>query len=95
MQKIIFKQLLTLSLMAGRNTVLVFPELIKMVKLRRFKGGKERREEVLTILRQLPVSFDDGKSLTLHNLLISYQKELQDSTASVPIAISRLNIDPC
>lgn len=64
-----------------------------MIKLRYFKGGKERREEALIILEKLIISFENDQDIKLRNVLLSYRKELQDNSTSIPIAISRLNVE--
>lgn len=64
-----------------------------MIKLRYFKGGKEHREEALAILEKLIIYFENDQAIKLRNVLLSYRKELQDNSTSIPIAISRLNVE--
>lgn len=59
-----------------------------------FSGGKERKNEAITILEGLIKDLDsETKNLPVQKVLSSYRKELIDEPSSIPFILSRMNIE--
>ncbi|MEY8463136.1 bacteriocin immunity protein [Streptococcus merionis] len=65
-----------------------------MTGLKWFSGGTDRRKEALTILEDfIQIMGDKPNLISLEMVLISYMKELEDPSESVPYILSRMNIE--
>ena len=65
-----------------------------MGKLKWFSGGADRRDEALAILEELiQMVKDEPRLLPLRTVFLSYKKELEDSSISVPYILSRMSIE--
>lgn len=65
-----------------------------MTKLKWFFGGTDRRKEALIILEDfIQMVNDEPRFISLKMVLISYKKELEDASISVPYILSRMNIE--
>lgn len=59
-----------------------------------FSGGKERKNEAITILEGLIKDLDsETKNLPVQKVLSSYRKELIDEPSSIPFILSGMNIE--
>ncbi|MGT2958705.1 bacteriocin immunity protein [Streptococcus bovimastitidis] len=66
-----------------------------MSYLKWFSGGKDRKEEAVTILELLIASHSKGNnpSQTFIKVLCQYRDELQSNGTSVPLILSLLNVE--
>lgn len=66
-----------------------------MKKLKWFSGGKDRKEEAITAISKLINNLDSKSNgyNALHDTLQNYQVELENGESSVPLVLSRMNIE--
>ncbi|MBX9075363.1 bacteriocin immunity protein [Streptococcus anginosus] len=60
-----------------------------MVKIKWFSGGKERRDEAITIIDELLSNLTDSD---LKKVLLSYREELKKQEIATPFILSRMNL---
>ncbi|MGX6979254.1 bacteriocin immunity protein [Vagococcus elongatus] len=65
-----------------------------MEKLKWFAGGKERKEQAVTLITELLSELkNDPKSYSLQKLLINYQEDLERQQTAIPYILSRMTMD--
>lgn len=65
-----------------------------MVGLKWFSGGEERKKEAIVIIDSLLVSLSENATdRPLKNFFLFYRRELESSGISVPLILSRMNVE--
>lgn len=65
-----------------------------MPKLKWFSGGKERRDDALTLLDSIMIDIRGlERAESLQDILSSYKEELEHPNAPIPISLSRFNVE--
>ncbi|MEG0286710.1 MAG: bacteriocin immunity protein [Vagococcus sp.] len=65
-----------------------------MEKLKWFSGGKDRSEQVVAIITDLLTDLNnDQKTMSLQLVLTNYKNELIKKESSIPLILSRMNLD--
>ncbi|ADG40254.1 bacteriocin immunity protein [Leuconostoc kimchii] len=58
-----------------------------------YTGGQERGKAALELLTQLRQQVDGAEYVALQEILASYFKEIKTETGSIPLILSRMNLD--
>lgn len=64
-----------------------------MSAIKWFTGGQERGQAALELLKQLRQQVDGAKYVELQEILANYFKEIKTETGSIPLILSRMNLD--